>query len=184
MEKLRTKKLAGLDITQENHIIQALDGLYHDEHIHAALQLNVISQAFIIQHSFDSIDPLLSQKGMQVLPTEINFKESTQIEQQDYFNSVLDSDFLNRQLNQWKKHTPSFDHENMNYILDIDLDVFKSHQSMNPDCCKTFYQLIQRAHGITIAKESEWIQRLKTDNNLNSDQLLKSLLKHLQHALY
>lgn len=183
MDAMRSEKLSTIDILQQNSVASALEGLYHDEHIHAAWRLGILDQAFILQHSFDQIDPALSERGMQVLPTEINLKESTEQEQKTYFDSILESSCLQRQLQTWHDQTPAFNFKTMNYILDIDLDVFKSFDSIQPKCPQVFHDLIRHAVGITIARESQWIQRLKYEPQLDSCQLEQHLIRHLHKAL-
>ncbi|NHZ86682.1 MAG: hypothetical protein GWP19_12520 [Planctomycetia bacterium] len=72
------------------------------------------------------------------------------------------------------------------YILDIDLDYFHTKRSIVPSNPKTFYQLIQGAEIITIAKESSWINEwAKTeryDKELTVDYLLNELLNHINVA--
>ena len=86
MEAMRTERIQQVDYKDEKQLIAALEGLYHDEHIHAALRLGIIDAAFIIQHSFDDIDPSLAEKNIFILPTKINLKETSASEKQAYFD--------------------------------------------------------------------------------------------------
>lgn len=182
IEKRRTEKLQGLDIASEYDMIKALGGLYHDEHIHAALRLGILSHAYVIQHSFTEIDPSLLEKGMTVLPCEIQVEKHESTQSNPYFDEVLESDFLNRQLQRCEESEPPFVLDSMDYILDIDLDVFKSHASVTPSCCETFLKLIWHAVGVTIARESEWIERLKVDESLNAADLEKAVIKFIEKS--
>lgn len=183
MEELRTDQLNQIHIDDQNSITKGLEGLYHDEHIHAALRLKILDQAFIIQHSFDKIDSALAERGMQVIPTEIDLTKSTIREKETYFDLILESDFLTRQLDHWREQTPSFNYKKSSYILDIDLDVFKSFKSAQPNNHNIFYNLIRYAKGITIARESQWVERLRNDSQLDSKKLESDILKHIHNAL-
>jgi hypothetical protein len=77
------------------------------------------------------------------------------------------------------------DLESAPYILDIDLDVFHTAKSINPDDTLTFYRLIRNAIAITIATESECVEDewLDDQNCLHADELLRKLLQHIESAL-
>lgn len=180
MERLRTLRLNAINYENESDVINGLEGLYHDEHIHAALKLGVITQAYVIQHSFDVIDPSLAERGMQVLPTEVNLKADSEEVKQESFDRVLESDFLTRQLEQFKNSEIPFDMKKDDYILDIDLDVFKSKKSVQPECHRVYKELADHAVAITIARESEWVSRLSYDKDLTVEFLEEQTLKLME----
>jgi len=70
------------------------------------------------------------------------------------------------------------------YILDIDLDYFHTLRSIQLADTSTFYNLINNAGLITIAKESLWVDRWREqyDNNLDIKTLLNKLLEHIDKA--
>jgi len=180
IERLRTLRIDSIDFKNPAQILSALTGLHHDEHIHAAIRLGMISQAYIIQHSFDHIDFEISKKGMNVLPTEINLKASSTEVKNTYFDQILETEFLTRQLDAFKKLPLPLDIEKDDYILDIDLDVFKSKQSVQPHDKSLFLRLISKSIGITIAQETQWVETLKREPGLNSHFLKNALLEFIK----
>lgn len=68
------------------------------------------------------------------------------------------------------------------YILDIDLDYFRTFKSATPNNTSIFYQLIKNSIGITIAKESDCVEMLKLDPELNSAYLEEVILNHIDMA--
>ncbi len=70
-----------------------------------------------------------------------------------------------------------------NFILDIDLDYFNTLVSISPTSCEHFYNLIRCCKGITIAKESWFVQNCRLDGEtFNADDLLKEMLSHIERA--
>lgn len=70
------------------------------------------------------------------------------------------------------------------FILDIDLDYFRTARSINPQDTSTFYKLIRRSAAITIALEPKFViyERVEGEN-ITSDFLYPKLLKHIENAL-
>lgn len=69
------------------------------------------------------------------------------------------------------------------YILDIDLDYFRTKKAIAPKDTTVFYKLIKYAAAITIATEPSCVKMLRLEKSLNSEFLLSSLLKHIEIAL-
>lgn len=69
------------------------------------------------------------------------------------------------------------------FILDIDLDYFRTKNAINPKHTSIFYALIKNAAAITIAQEPECVEMLRLDNKLDSKYLLSSLLEHIKRAM-
>lgn len=70
------------------------------------------------------------------------------------------------------------------YILDIDLDYFRTEKSARPDDARTFYRLIRNAKAITIATEPDFIGYEKLDGeNISSETLLPEIISHIHTAL-
>ena len=69
------------------------------------------------------------------------------------------------------------------YILDIDLDVFNTIKSLHPDDSIAFYELIQGACAITIAREQVCVQHCRIDGeNINSQSILCDVVAHIEKA--
>lgn len=66
------------------------------------------------------------------------------------------------------------------YILDIDLDYFRTEKSITPKDARTFYELIRNAEIITVALEPNFValERLSGET-ITSDFLLLRLLEHI-----
>lgn len=71
----------------------------------------------------------------------------------------------------------------LDYVLDIDLDYFRSFKGLEPENHQTFYQLVRRSVGITIATEPNYVKRERIDEELTSEYALQRILVHLERAL-
>ena len=65
-----------------------------------------------------------------------------------------------------------------NYILDIDLDFFRTAKSVNPNNKEVFYHLIRQSKIITIATEPGYIEK-----GITADYLLNKILYHIEEAM-
>lgn len=71
-----------------------------------------------------------------------------------------------------------------NFILDIDLDYFNTKKSINPDDHKLFYALIRDCSGITIARESWFVEDCKLEGEgIDVNYLENVLMRHINNAL-
>jgi hypothetical protein len=73
-----------------------------------------------------------------------------------------------------------FSLEANNYILDIDLDVFKTKRSLKPKSCEILKKMVDNSVGVTIAMESEWVQRLSKEDDLTAIYMLEQLVDLLE----
>jgi hypothetical protein len=176
MEELRKERVDSINISSSESMLKALDGLYHDEHIDLSIRCGIFKRAFVIQHSHHSLLPEWEKQSMTVFPTECDLSVTSNDDRDRYFDRALEDDFLTRQLHQLplafslKKHP---------YILDIDLDYFKTKKSLIPVQSECIKHLIDQASAITIAKESEWVQRLFCDDMINTDDMIDILYRQL-----
>lgn len=70
------------------------------------------------------------------------------------------------------------------YILDIDLDYFRTRRAAQPLTTSVFYQLIQHAAAITIARESLCVEMLRLPGeDISSEELQSQVLSHVQKAM-
>jgi hypothetical protein len=172
MEAMRCEKIAGLDRNCMASMEASLEGLYHDEHIDLAIRLGMFKTAYVIQHSHHELLPEWEEHSMVVWPTEIDLRTVSQDEARTYMNLALEDDFLQAQLQQ----LPSdFSLEKSPYILDIDLDYFKSRRSLLPEHRDVIKALVDHSIGVSIAMESEWVERLCWDDDLSATEMLKML---------
>jgi len=69
------------------------------------------------------------------------------------------------------------------YVLDIDLDYFRTIKSLTPDDPSAFHDLIKRAVAITIATEPNYVHDLRLDRELTSEYALQQIIGHIDHAM-
>jgi hypothetical protein len=163
---LRRQRVANIDITNLASVTEALKGLHHDEHIDLALRLGIIEKAFVIQHEHAVLLPEWAERHIVVLPV------AADPEQRKLYDAVLEDDFLTERL---QLLSPNFSIDRDAYILDIDLDVFKTHAALKPKKQQVFTQLVANAKGITIATEPNWVRRLFMDSPMSTEAMLAQL---------
>lgn len=125
-----------------------------------------------------------------VLPkscSEYSNADDTEGFDRPYSDSVLESSFLNPRLAfakdvSFKAVKEGFG--NLEYILDIDLDYFRTEKSIEPSDNSGFYSLIKNALCVTIARESSCVEELKIEGeSINSSCLEEKLLWHIEQAM-
>ena len=178
IEKLRQHRINSIHISDQHSVIAACEGLYHDEHIDVALRCGIFKTAFVIQHSHYKLLPEWIENNMVVWPTEFDLHGATAQVKRDYYDLALEDVFLQRQLRQLPE---SFSLESSPYILDIDMDYFKTQQSLRPSSRSVIRQLVKGAIGVTIAQESEWVRRLYLDEPMAPSEMLAALCAVLEN---
>lgn len=101
---------------------------------------------------------------------------------------IIDAKYLDDQLQRGAEISRCIglaDLEAAPYILDIDLDVFHTRRSINPENPSTFYRMIKNAVAITIATEAQCVNEewLDDDDKMTANELLAELLAHIDKAL-
>jgi hypothetical protein len=67
------------------------------------------------------------------------------------------------------------------YILDIDLDLFRTRRATTPADPSLFRRLISFAGAVTIARESDWVERLSLDDEaITSEELEAIMIDHIR----
>lgn len=155
----------------EDDTEKALTKLRHDEHIDYAVKRNLISQALLITHEDFSIEHNPAIEIVHEAPSADTSKEA-------YYSVALESSFLNSQL---ERAAIKIEGE---FILDIDLDYFKTRKSVSPDDDTTFCNLIRNASFITISMERDWVRLLNMDfeRELNADFYLDKILRYIERS--
>jgi len=69
------------------------------------------------------------------------------------------------------------------YVLDLDLDYFRTLKSLSPDDSVVFYQLIRNAVGLTIATEPNYVEQLRLDEELTSECAWEKIERHIVKSL-
>ena len=151
-------------------IDEILKFLQHDEHIDYALKSGMVKSSVIIAHTQSEIvaDERITLLSDGFLSDEIPLNDPKLI---TYFDSALEDEFL-KQFELFFPQKP--------YILDIDLDYFKTFRSLEPKNFSIFRRLAENAEIITLSREEIWIKLLTfEDSNFNSNYVIKGLQKLL-----
>jgi hypothetical protein len=69
------------------------------------------------------------------------------------------------------------------FVLDIDLDYFRTIKSLAPTDATTFYSLVRNAVALTIATEPDYVHDLRLDEELTSEAALTQMMSHMNRAL-
>jgi hypothetical protein len=188
-------------IKNENDIKEIITDLKNDEHIDFAIRAKIISHAYIISHSTYGqyvIKPIEKKEKIGIIKYELpenkiieldnEHVESLSIKNYEDLNRYcISNENLLRRLEKIEQINKSifggaYDFLN-NFILDIDLDYFNTHASLEPSNISVFYNLIRKSQAITIAQESEYVHFLKIDDGITSNYILAKLFEHFEKAL-
>lgn len=132
--------------------------------------------------------PEIPDDKMVVIDWEEGFEyPSIQITDDDtrrHSNLAIESEYLNAKLKVADEICRAIgqpDFINGKYILDIDLDYFRTEKSIAPENTQTFYELIRNAEIITVALEPKFValERLSGEK-ITSNFLLSCLLEHIR----
>lgn len=163
-----------------------IDNLQNDEHIDFAIRKNIVSKVYIrsFQGRYDGRQDSCNEKIYHINSHCYSGCSKT-VHDDDcnliYCNRCIESEELIRQFTYISEiNEDGFIRDN--YILDIDLDFFRTIKSIDPDDASTFYRLIRGASIITIATEPLYVNEVKFDKEINSEYLLKRLLEHIEQA--
>jgi hypothetical protein len=154
---------------------EAARRLRHDEHIDYALRHGIIRSSVIfstVNHARDY------HPGIQIVNFH-NHPEYPTAETRDlladYYGNALESHFLRQCLDQCTLHTP--------YILDIDLDYFKTERSIHPADGAVFAELVRNSLCLTVSREADWVRLLNRDwEQIDADYLESNLAELVARA--
>ena len=158
----------------------SIDELKHDEHIDAALKLGFINKALV--YSYDSYrnkpDRVYCISGDENYANQLVINNPRNYDDND---KVINSKELIYDFQLFQLYIPQevwID----NFILDIDLDFFKTCKSIKPKDISFFKLLIEKSIAISIAKESVFVNSWKSefDDKLSVEYLLDELIKLIQ----
>lgn len=194
-ENERKNLLDGIDIDKTADLERSVDLLKHDEQIDFAIRKGILDFAQVIQYQglqekfsigeeFPEDRILMIQNFCAVGCSKETHDCSCVIE---HSNQAIESILLNDRLLQTKEYLTNIGKQNyLNkpYILDIDLDYFRTKRSINPEDPTAIYKLIRASAGITIAKESECVlQERLAGEVITSEYLLERILEIISTAL-
>lgn len=162
--------------------IDSILKLKHDEHVDASIKAGIIKNALVFSDDSYSSKPnrvycISGNESYNNEPIIVNTRSHD-----DYDLSISDNNI--------KDHFKRFelclpiDSWIDNFILDIDLDFFKTCKSIEAIDNSLFKFLISKSITITIAKETIWVNIWKRDHDdsLSVDFLLDKLFKMIEET--
>ena len=206
-EAIRASLVEAIDWRDDDSVSRAIERLKHDEHIDAATQAGILSNAWCMQLSDSGGTQLATASGIDLgagAPTHLPEVNRIYILSHDcsvgcqarphndacyirQCGQVIDGPYLEDQLRRLRGTAqrvglPAFEVDG--YILDIDLDVFHTRAAVNPPDPSAFYRLINEASAITIATEAECVAELWRDDDHRVDtvDLLADVKRHIEIA--
>lgn len=190
MDALLPGLIASIDHNDADSVEVAVSKLANDEHIHTAIQARMLSRAFVItlSESDSFADP---DEGVYVAGSICAIgcvaTSHTDACTAKHAEQVLETIYLDHALNDLDSLAQGDDLpavEDGPYILDIDLDFFRSEKAIAPDDTKTFYRLVRNAIAVTIATEPEYVEECRlTGSTVTSDLLLERMRRHIEAAM-
>ncbi len=210
----RAARLAKLSWDDDASVEAAVRDLHHDEHIDAAIQCGIVETVFVLGHERnDALESLemeawwernpniLAQPGdprpeppfTYAIPSNrvvlLADDKPHQGEKalHKWRSEIIDTDYLRARLANAAdvcRSAKEADPFSAPFILDIDLDAFNTRQAIEPKDPSAFYDLIRRAHGITIALEPDCVKNCqRKGQKLTAAWLEERLLAHIEKAL-
>ncbi|MCQ9635653.1 UPF0489 family protein [Chryseobacterium sp. WG23] len=154
-----------------------IDLLHHDEHIDAAVLLEIFKK--ILVYSYDSY---CKKPNRVYCISDKEYENQKVINNYNYpdSNAVIESEILINNFKKFELCNLAIDVWIDNFILDIDLDYFKTKKSISPENVDFFKYLIKRCKAITIATEPTFVDYLKEEEDLNSEYLLEKLINLIE----
>ena len=186
---MRHHLVAALDWRHERSVLDAIQNLKHDEHIHAATATGILNFAFVIQLQ-NSMGAWLEERRIFEVPYSCangcNKRPHDDACYRAQCDQLLESIYLDDQLDRLSRKARTLGIEALepgSYVLDIDLDFFHTQRAGHPHDPSVFYRLIKGASAITIAKEPACVDLLKFKGEMiTSETLLRDILSHIETA--
>jgi hypothetical protein len=164
-------------------ISHAIGKLAHDEHIDCAHRAGIVDRVFI----FLGAGP----DGVHLPETRVFFDHClptcTKMPHDDECFRLLADNVLEPVLLLPRIEVVNADLgaplEDVAYIMDIDLDVFRTRRAATTDDPSLFRRLLHHATAITIAREPGCVEDLRLEGeDITSDELEALMLDHIQRA--
>lgn len=194
IQLIEREHLANVDWRDDASIVEAIENLAHDEHIHAATAAGILARSFSIQLSdgSGSTQGEVRSDGLYVVPHRCAVDCIKAVYDDDcvkhHADEIIESRYLENQLSRADGLAASIGASpavTAPFILDIDLDCFHSWRAVSPSDPSTFLSLIRAAEAVTIATEEGCVRELWLDETGAPDvpELLRKLLAHIENAL-
>lgn len=186
------------DFRSEKEIRGVLGKMRHDEQIDFAIRSGIVDSALLVTHENFSVfvNPRIrilheppfrggasltdfSRSSVDsVFPGEC-FRPSLSV-LSAYYAKALEDDFFLSLFHQ----AGMADIPEAGFLLDVDLDYFKTPESLEPEKSLVFYELIRRSRAVTISRERDWVRLLNLDFGRIVDYAYaeKRILEHIERA--
>lgn len=163
-DALCAEEHAGYDWTDERAVKDAIMRLSHDEHIDAAVRAGIVSTVTIVLGCYDPgfVPPWAS---VLIPPCPAGHEGA--------HDDACTRAFVDRSLED-EVLAPLFSPLPADYILDVDLDYFRSARAIQPEHASVFLRLVAGARIITVAEEPGCVGMLR----LAGESIVSSELAH------
>jgi len=205
------ERLARVNVQDEGSVREAVNDLRNDEQIDAALRLGLFRLAFcfnnqdrntwsIEQAKFFSgwvpgaapLEPPFSYEVPKRRIFEIGEICAVGCERMPHTDDcskpmakqAIESVMLEQMITKANRMAAAADIEDVvkvPYVLDIDLDYFRTKAGLSPVDARVFHDLIRNAVAITIATEPRFV-RMERFDDVTSDYALEKVLEHIDEA--
>jgi hypothetical protein len=185
VDPIMEERLARVSWRDKKTVIDAVADLKNDEQIDAALKLGLFSLAFCINNEHRNTDSegraIVSNKSIYLIGKECESDCDEKLHAEEVIESLLLGRLIDR-ANSLALTAGIEDVTQVPYVLDIDLDYFRTQSSLSPTDDRVFRTLIRNAVGITIATEPSYVRFGRLDGKLTSDYALGRVLEHIARA--
>jgi hypothetical protein len=175
------ERLQALDFRSEECVSQAAEDLWHDEHIRAAMGAEILQESYVI--ALNSVSKEQRIPNIHYLPSMCHYGCSKVPHDDDcdraHSDLVIDDRHLLPLFREIDEFRVMLDGSEP-IILDIDLDYFRTANSLCPSSTAVLESLLGRAVCITIAKESTYVEDGRLDDEVTSEWALKTFIPMLK----
>jgi hypothetical protein len=212
VEPIIEERLSRVNLVDPESLKIAVNDLRNDEQIDAALRLGIFYLAFCFNNQHHNTRSIAEQEFIDswepgAIPPEPPFfydvpkRRIFEIGEicaigcermphnddcvEPAANQAIESVMLQRLIDTANSIALSADIADVTkvpYVLDIDLDYFRTKAAVLPKDPKVFHQLIRDAVAITIATEPEFVRMERIDDT-TSGYALENILQHIDQAL-
>lgn len=189
LEELSRVRCKKIDYNKAETVFEAVKDLRNDEQIDAAIKSHIFSRAIVISYSAHRLAEYSLEKQIWEIPSDIGFRYShdvTESEIKAHADIAIETNYLHEKFLFVNSDFIARDEKifgTVPFVLDIDLDYFRTHRGVLPDDDKMFRDLIRISLGITIAREPRFVESERIDEDLDSTRLESSIVKLITLAM-
>jgi hypothetical protein len=213
MRSLIADRISQINLQDNQSLLQAAAELANDEQIDAAIRLNLFTAAFclnqqnrntrlekerrdsesywevLFEEEEETILPVSSDRIFSVgEPHAVGWTGGFHDDHWDnaFADQAIETVMLRQLLKRANVMAATIDVDDIcsrPYVLDIDLDYFRTKNSLTPKDPSAFHDLVQRARAITIATEPSFVMKLKLDGEVTAEFALGKVIEQIKSAL-